>query len=268
MLENLKNMNKIPCSVGILTFNSEKILRRALESVSEFDEIIVCDGGSTDATLDIAREFNCKIIQQSAEYKNEDNTLKNYSGVRNQCLDVCSFNWFFYIDSDEVVTPELVSEIKEISYKRDIEYYVYNISPRIVLDGKLIKYSSNYPGWQKRFFNKQSGARFIKTVHERIDFDKKKYVEGYLKGNWHYFSTVENIFLRVKKYARIEAVLYKQNISTHFIFRKIETILKAIIKIIFIYLRHGFKDTLPIYVEWSRVMYQLYIIYFLIFNKK
>jgi len=55
---------KIPASVGILTLNSGKTLRRALNSLTDFAEIIVCDGNSTDDTLEIAREYGAKIIRQ------------------------------------------------------------------------------------------------------------------------------------------------------------------------------------------------------------
>jgi glycosyltransferase involved in cell wall biosynthesis len=50
-------MEKIRCSVGILTYNSGKNLRRALESVKNFSNIIIADGGSTDDTLQIAAEY-------------------------------------------------------------------------------------------------------------------------------------------------------------------------------------------------------------------
>ena len=42
-------------SVVINTYNAAKQLERTLESVTDFDEIVVCDMESTDHTLDIAR---------------------------------------------------------------------------------------------------------------------------------------------------------------------------------------------------------------------
>ena len=43
-------MDRIPCTVGIITHNNEATIERALESVKEFAEIIVCDGASTEKT--------------------------------------------------------------------------------------------------------------------------------------------------------------------------------------------------------------------------
>lgn len=52
--------NKI--SVVINTYNAERHLKEVLESVKDFDEIVVCDMESTDHTLAIAREYGCKIV--------------------------------------------------------------------------------------------------------------------------------------------------------------------------------------------------------------
>ena len=49
-------------SVVIQTYNSEQFLERVLNSVKEFDEIVVCDMYSTDRTIEIARKFDCKIV--------------------------------------------------------------------------------------------------------------------------------------------------------------------------------------------------------------
>ena len=49
-------------SVVINTYNAAKHLKEVLESVKGFDEIVVCDMESTDNTLEIAREYNCKIV--------------------------------------------------------------------------------------------------------------------------------------------------------------------------------------------------------------
>ena len=52
--------NKI--SVVINTYNARRHLAQVLESVKDFDEIVVCDMESTDDTREIAEKYGCKIV--------------------------------------------------------------------------------------------------------------------------------------------------------------------------------------------------------------
>ena len=74
-------MNKtlLSISVVIATFNSERTIKNSLESVWTQDypkdllEILICDGGSKDKTLSIAKKYGAKVFRvptalQSAEY--------------------------------------------------------------------------------------------------------------------------------------------------------------------------------------------------------
>ena len=49
-------------SVIIITKNEEANIRFCLESVAWADEIVVVDSGSSDATVNICREFGAKIF--------------------------------------------------------------------------------------------------------------------------------------------------------------------------------------------------------------
>ena len=52
----------IKATVGILTFNCDKNLNECLKSVNKFNEILILDGGSSDQTLNIAKNINVKFI--------------------------------------------------------------------------------------------------------------------------------------------------------------------------------------------------------------
>src|SRR6185436_17159414 len=128
------------------------------ESVREFDDIVICDGGSTDDTLAIALEFGATIITQDAQFKNANGTLRDYAGVRNQCLDAAKHDWFLYIDSDETISEGLRDEIRTVANEATPQMQNSEESPRkplaykvpikIVMDGRIIQHSSNYPGYQ------------------------------------------------------------------------------------------------------------------------
>jgi len=253
--------SKIPCSVGILTFNSASTLARALESVKDFEQIIICDGGSTDNTLSIAKKYGCTIISQSVESKNADNTIKDFSMVRNQCLDAAKFEWFLYIDSDEAASNELVGEVKKIVAVPTTSY-IYKVPIRIYIGGHLIKYSSNYPGYQARFFNRASGARFEKNVHERIVYNMEKFPAAVLYAPWYVFMTEDeanNYLTQNIAYAKKEALRHRGISFISYIrwifFGSFMTVLKILVKTLINYVLHGFRDTMPFAVEWGRVRY-------------
>lgn len=252
-------MNKIACSVGVLTRNSATTLQRALESLTEFDDIIVCDGDSTDETQAIAERFGARVVRQDPVFRNDDGTLKDYSGVRNQCIDAARHAWFFYIDSDECATSELVSDIRNIVATDAPRHMIYQISPRIVLDGRVVEHSSNYPGWQKRFFNLTTCARFRKAVHERIQYDADKYQVGSLRGHWHYFLSSAHNEEKFERYVYMDAALYqtKQFIRLAWlIYSKILTIIKVFLKSLYNTLRYGPAQCMPLYMEMRRIKYQ------------
>lgn len=200
----IQHDNKIPCSVEILTFNSAKTLSRLLESVRDFAEIIVLDGGSADETLEIARAAGCRILPQGEE----GGPLMDFATVRNKGLAAATYPWFFFVDSDEYVSAELVEEIRGILKEGRPSFMVYEASRKYVIDGAVIEYSITYPAVQTRFFHRDAVTKFVKPVHERIEVRP-----GVSVGRLHSLIYVpqENVFFPKKwfQYLEIEAVKYK-----------------------------------------------------------
>jgi glycosyltransferase involved in cell wall biosynthesis len=52
-------------SVIIITKNEEKHIARCISSVGFADEVIVVDSGSTDNTVNIAKELGAKVIKKT-----------------------------------------------------------------------------------------------------------------------------------------------------------------------------------------------------------
>ena len=56
----------------IPTLNEEKVIEETLRNLSSYHnshEIIISDGGSTDLTLEITKNYNCKIVQHLETHK-------------------------------------------------------------------------------------------------------------------------------------------------------------------------------------------------------
>lgn len=88
-------------SVVINTYNAEKFLARVLESVKDFDEIVVCDMESTDSTVAIAKERGCKVVV----FKKANHV--SAEPARTFAIQSASSPWVLVIDADELVTPAL-----------------------------------------------------------------------------------------------------------------------------------------------------------------
>lgn len=260
---------KIQASVGILTFNSAATLRRTLENVADFDHIVVCDGGSTDGTLDIAREFGAQIVAQDAQFKHADGRLRDFSGPRNQMLDAARNDWFLYIDSDETISEGLLNDIARITSTpyQPGEPLVYKVPYSIITDGRVIKYSSNYPGYQHRFFNKKSGARFKKPVHERIYFDRGTVV-GTLTHPWQVYGTRGDLWQYVRETRGYRAMEVKSLETLPWraylrwaVWHNLRTALGVLLKASRNYLLHGFKETAPFSDELGRFLSPLILVW-------
>lgn len=94
-------------SVVINTYNAARHLRRVLDSVKDFDEIVICDMESTDDTVSIAEEYGCKVVTF------EKKGISIVEPARQYAIDRASYPWVLVVDADEVVTPQL----REYLYK-------------------------------------------------------------------------------------------------------------------------------------------------------
>lgn len=140
-------------SVVIHTYNAEKHLSKVLESVKGFDEIIICDMYSTDKTIQIAEEYNCKIIYHKNTGFPEP--------ARTYAIQSATHDWVLTIDADEIVTKEL----REFLYKQieriDCPAGLW-IPRKNYFMGHFMH--STYPDFLLRFFKKE-GTVWPPYVH-------------------------------------------------------------------------------------------------------
>lgn len=133
-------------SVVILTLNEEINIREAIESCAWSDDVNVLDSGSTDRTVELAKEAGAKVFV---------NPFRSFGAQRNWAIDniPLKHEWVFHLDADERFTPELVGEMAEVLSRAPSEagYYVAN---QMILDGAWIKRASGYPAYQMRLFHK------------------------------------------------------------------------------------------------------------------
>jgi glycosyltransferase involved in cell wall biosynthesis len=220
-------------TVITISLNEEMNIVPCLESVRWADEIIVVDSGSSDRTVELARQFTSNVF--SIDWQ-------SYGAARNFGMSHATGEWILWLDADERVTPELAGEIREI-LKRDDERIVgYAIARRAYFLGRWIKHCGWYPSRVVRLFRKQHGRFTERRVHEKLElkgetaptrFDLLHFTDPDLH---HYL-------LKFNKYTSLGADdLYGAGRR----FRISDLILRPIFQFFKMYLlRRGFLDGMP-----------------------
>lgn len=101
--------NKI--SVVINTYNAEEFLQQVIDSVKEFDEIVICDMESTDHTVEIAQRNGCRLVTFPK------GNHKSAEPARTFAIQSAASKWVLVVDADELISPEL----RQYLYRRITE---------------------------------------------------------------------------------------------------------------------------------------------------
>jgi len=141
-------------SLAMIVKNEARCLARCLKSIHPaVQEIVIVDTGSTDQTVNIAKEFGAKIFHFD--------WVNDFAAARNFALEQATGGWILVLDADEYASEPLIAEIKKfITGHQQIGRL------KIVSDfkhgGQTLK-SSTYVS---RLFPR--GARFEGRIHEQI----------------------------------------------------------------------------------------------------
>lgn len=147
----------LPISATLLTKNSEKFLDEVLASLSDFDEVVVYDNGSSDRTVDIARSYSNVSIHEGP--------FLGFGPTHNRASSLARNDWIFSIDSDEVVTKELREKIKSLDLD---DKAVYAFPRDNYYNGKWIRWCGWYPDYQVRLYNRSQTKFTDAQVHEAV----------------------------------------------------------------------------------------------------
>ena len=162
--------NSLPVTAIVLTYNEEINLLACLNSISGcVDEIIIIDSFSNDQTLEIARQYTCKIYQ---------NPFVNQAKQFIWALDnsEISNEWILRIDADERWTAEGFDELRDI-IENDRADGVY-VKMKIYVMGRWIKHGGFYPNNFLRVFKKSKGTMEDRWMDEHIRVDGRTIVSG------------------------------------------------------------------------------------------
>ena len=121
-------------SIVMTTYNGANFLSEQLQSFIDQtrlpDELVICDDGSTDATMDIILEFAQKAPFDVHYFQNESNL--GYTKNFNRAISFATGDLVFLSDQDDVWFPEKISYIETLAEK-DLYSFVF-INDAIITD--------------------------------------------------------------------------------------------------------------------------------------
>ena len=182
---------RLKVSAVIITFNEERNIEETLSKLCWCNEIVIVDSYSTDNTVDICRQYGCKIFSRHFD---------GYGAQKQFAVSKASNDWIICIDADEVLSDELVEEIKKVT--DDTAYAGFSIPMNLVFLNKEFKYGKESGRCFLRMFNRQKGGFTSDKVHEGIQID------GPVKKMNH--------FIRHYSYHSVDQYLEKMNRYTSY----------------------------------------------------
>lgn len=147
----------IRLSACLIVKNESKHLPRCLESISgKVDEIVVVDTGSTDDTVEIAREFGAVV--GFFEW------CDDFAAARNESLRLATGDWALWIDADETVDPASWNAIQEGLMRPQFGGYYLDIVNYMDESGE----NACYIHAPVRLFRLLPETTFEGRIHEQI----------------------------------------------------------------------------------------------------
>jgi len=231
-------MNKIKLSVVLATLNEEANLGKCLESVRGLaDEIVIVDQYSTDKTVEVAKRFKAKIIMAKHQ--------ENFHVFKNMAIDAAKGDWILQLDADEVVSPELAAEIKEI-IDGVSEYDGFWINRKNWFLKRFLTKGGQYPDPTLRLYKRGQGRLPALDVHEQAVVEGRV---GHLKHDLLHYRDMsfEKYLQGFNRYSSFIAKQMSDNHESLNIFAAFNyLVIKPILTFMAIYLRHrGYVDGFP-----------------------
>ena len=195
----------MPCNMTavVLAKNEEANIGNCLNSIKGLVErIIVVDSGSTDRTAEIARSFGAEVYYHDwVHYAEQFNWALDNIGIRSK--------WIYRIDADEIVTPELASEIEDtcrLHDSDDVNAFIMRF--KICFMGKFLRHGGVYPFFNITIFRNGYGRYEDRAMGEHIVISEGRAVT--LKNDClHYdFKTLDAWLEKHIKYASREVLDY------------------------------------------------------------
>ena len=184
-------------TIAVLTLNEEAQIEACLRSAAFADQLLVVDAGSTDQTVAMARNLGAQV-----------HVCPDWQGFavqRNRLLQHTTGDWVFFLDADEVITPELATEIRaSIAPDHDVVFHVTWLHVAFGQPLTLMRRGNGIP----RLFPRRQVIQFDGVVHEGARLKNPDMAHTTLNNRLLHHSrrTIHQSLLKMAQYAQLGAI--------------------------------------------------------------
>ena len=180
-------------SCVIIAKNAEQTLSATLDSLKDFDDVVVYNNNSNDNTDAIAKSYaNVQLVQGE---------FIGFGPTKNVAASFAKSEWILSLDADEVLSPEFVNQLLHVKLGSANVYAITRIN--------FYKTTQIKHCWGNdiivRLYNKTVTAFTDKKVHEKIldEGFQTKMLEGEVL---HFpYASITDFIVKLDRYSTIFA---------------------------------------------------------------
>jgi tetratricopeptide (TPR) repeat protein len=159
-VKNKKHNTRLTISLCVIVKNEEEFIGACLDSARPFvDELVVVDTGSTDKTVEIAREHGARV--EFFEW------CDDFAAARNYAIEHATSDWILMLDADEQLEPESGPLLRPYADQLPSGALAY----AVLIENKrrtggaaedLVRHTVT------RFFPRRASLRYVGAIHEDL----------------------------------------------------------------------------------------------------
>ncbi|RDY25336.1 glycosyltransferase family 2 protein [Romboutsia weinsteinii] len=146
-------------SLCMIAKNEEDVIARCISSIKDIvDEIIIVDTGSTDNTIEIAKNLGASVY--------EFEWIDDFSKARNYSFSKATKDYILWLDADDILNPDDIDKFREL--KSNVNNLVDSVTMNYVLTvGPKGEFISSLR--RNRLVKRERNFKWIGQVHEYLE---------------------------------------------------------------------------------------------------